>query len=88
MESDIHSVPGATGAIYAIRRSLFTPLPAGTLLDDVVTPMRIVLGGHRAILDPAVRAYDARSSTAEGEYQRKGGHSRGTISFWRKCRSC
>ena len=29
MESDIHSVPGATGAIYAIRRELFEPLAPG-----------------------------------------------------------
>jgi len=71
MESDIHSVPGATGAIYAVRRSLFAPLPAETILDDVVVPMRIVLGGHRAIFDPAARAYDAVSDSAECEYRRK-----------------
>jgi cellulose synthase/poly-beta-1,6-N-acetylglucosamine synthase-like glycosyltransferase len=71
MESEIHSVPGATGAIYAVRRSLFAPLPVGTILDDVVVPMRIVLGGHRAIFDPAARAYDAVSDSAECEYRRK-----------------
>src|SRR5579863_915979 len=71
MESDIHSVPGATGAIYAVRRSLFAPLSAGTILDDVVVPMRIVLGGHRAVFDPAARAYDAVSDSAECEYRRK-----------------
>ena len=59
MESDVHSVPGATGAIYAIRSRLFVPLPPGTILDDVVVPMRIVLGGKRAILDPAARAHGA-----------------------------
>jgi cellulose synthase/poly-beta-1,6-N-acetylglucosamine synthase-like glycosyltransferase len=71
MESDIHSVPGATGAIYAVRRSLFEALPDGSLLDDVVTPMRIVLGGHRAILDSTARAYDAASCSTECEYRRK-----------------
>jgi cellulose synthase/poly-beta-1,6-N-acetylglucosamine synthase-like glycosyltransferase len=71
MESDIHSVPGATGAIYAVRRSLFTPLSPGTLLDDVAIPMNIVLGGYRAILDPTARAYDASTNGAECEYQRK-----------------
>jgi poly-beta-1,6-N-acetyl-D-glucosamine synthase len=71
MESEIHSVPGATGAIYAVRRSLFAPLPAGTILDDVVVPMRIVLGGHRAVFDPAARAYDAVCDNAECEYRRK-----------------
>src|SRR5262249_19537115 len=34
-ESDVDSTIGATGAIYAIRRALFEPLPADTLLDDV-----------------------------------------------------
>jgi cellulose synthase/poly-beta-1,6-N-acetylglucosamine synthase-like glycosyltransferase len=71
MESDIHSVPGATGAIYAIRRELFVPLPPGTILDDVVVPMRIVLGGKRAILDPAARAYGAATPSAGSEYERK-----------------
>jgi cellulose synthase/poly-beta-1,6-N-acetylglucosamine synthase-like glycosyltransferase len=71
MESDIHSVPGATGAIYAVRRSLFTPLPAGTILDDVLVPMRIVLEGHRAVFDPAARAYDAVPDNAQCEYRRK-----------------
>jgi len=71
MESDIHSVPGASGAIYAIRRELFTPLCPETILDDVVIPMRIVLGGKRAIFDPAARAYDVTSQNAELEYERK-----------------
>ena len=71
MESEIHSVAGATGAIYAVRHSLFRPLPACTLLDDVVVPMRIVLGGYRAILDPAARAYDAVSNSTHSEYRRK-----------------
>src|SRR5712692_1966351 len=40
MESEIHSVVGATGAIYAIRRELFQPLPPGAILDDVAIPMQ------------------------------------------------
>ena len=71
MESDIHSVPGATGAIYAVRRSLFVPLPQGTLLDDVVVPMQIVLAGYRAILDPSARAYDVATNSTACEYHRK-----------------
>jgi len=71
MESAIHSVPGATGAIYAIRRQLFAPLSGGVVLDDVVIPMRIVLGGRRAIFDSSARAYDTSSESPELEYQRK-----------------
>jgi cellulose synthase/poly-beta-1,6-N-acetylglucosamine synthase-like glycosyltransferase len=71
MESDIHSVPGATGAIYAIRRELFVPLTPGTILDDVTVPMRIVLAGKRAIFDPAARAYDVVTQTPDDEYEKK-----------------
>jgi cellulose synthase/poly-beta-1,6-N-acetylglucosamine synthase-like glycosyltransferase len=71
MESDVHSVPGATGAIYAIRRDLFAPLKAGTILDDVVIPMRIVLAGKRVIFDPAARAYEVVIGSAKSEYRRK-----------------
>jgi poly-beta-1,6-N-acetyl-D-glucosamine synthase len=71
MESDVHSVPGTTGAIYAIRRSLFRPLPPQTILDDVLTPMRIVLQGKRALFDPSARAYDAVAPTPEFEYEKK-----------------
>jgi hypothetical protein len=71
MESDIHSVPGATGAIYAIRRELFAPLSTETILDDVVIPMRIVLAGKRVIFDPAARAYEVASGSTKLEYERK-----------------
>jgi cellulose synthase/poly-beta-1,6-N-acetylglucosamine synthase-like glycosyltransferase len=38
-EAQVDSVIGCTGAIYAIRRELYTDLPPGTILDDVVVPM-------------------------------------------------
>jgi cellulose synthase/poly-beta-1,6-N-acetylglucosamine synthase-like glycosyltransferase len=71
MESDIHSVPGTTGAIYAIRRSLFTPLAPGTILDDVLTPMRIILKGKRVTFDPSARAYGLMTQDAAAEYETK-----------------
>jgi cellulose synthase/poly-beta-1,6-N-acetylglucosamine synthase-like glycosyltransferase len=71
MESLIHSVPGATGAIYAIRRSLFQKIPAETLLDDVYIPMSVVLQGHRAIFDRRALAYDTISEDFSQEKKRK-----------------
>ena len=55
-ESDVRSTLGATGAIYALRRSAWRPLPPGTLLDDVLAPMRAVLQGCRVVFTPAARA--------------------------------
>jgi poly-beta-1,6-N-acetyl-D-glucosamine synthase len=71
MESDIHSLGGATGAIYAIRRELFQELPEDTLLDDVLIPMRIILGGKRTVFDPEAKAYDAVACCPLAEYGRK-----------------
>jgi biofilm PGA synthesis N-glycosyltransferase PgaC len=71
MESAIHSVPGSTGAITAIRRDLYRPLPAGTILDDVITPMNIVLQGKRAVFEPAARAYDRANQRLDREFVRK-----------------
>lgn len=71
MESEIHSMAGATGAIYAIRRELFEDLPADTILDDVMTPLRIVLKGKRTVFEPAAKAYDAVACCAQAEYGRK-----------------
>jgi cellulose synthase/poly-beta-1,6-N-acetylglucosamine synthase-like glycosyltransferase len=70
-ESAIDSTLGATGAIYAMRRSLFQPLPADTLLDDVLTPMRVVLAGHRVVFNERARAFDRAAVDADAEARRK-----------------
>jgi cellulose synthase/poly-beta-1,6-N-acetylglucosamine synthase-like glycosyltransferase len=70
-ESDVHSVVGATGALYAVRRSLLSPLPAGTLLDDVMIPMRAVLAGRRCVFEPGARVLDEAPCCATAEYRRK-----------------
>lgn len=70
-ESMIHSMVGATGAIYAIRRELFRPLPADIILDDVYTPLAIARRGYRAVWDGEAKAYDRPALTAAEEYRRK-----------------
>jgi cellulose synthase/poly-beta-1,6-N-acetylglucosamine synthase-like glycosyltransferase len=70
-ESAIWSTLGATGAIYAMRRSLWRPLPASTLLDDVLAPMRVVLAGCRVVFDDRAKAYDRVEPDAAGERRRK-----------------
>lgn len=70
-ESRVWSTLGATGAIYALRRSLWRPLPESTLLDDVLAPMRTVLAGYRMVFDDRARAFDRASSDAATETRRK-----------------
>lgn len=70
-ESAVDSSVGATGSIYAIRRALYRPLAAHTLLDDFLIPMRIVLQGYRVIYVRSAKAYDLSSATAAQEFDRK-----------------
>jgi biofilm PGA synthesis N-glycosyltransferase PgaC len=71
LESRVWSTVGATGAVYAMRRALWRDLPAGTLLDDVLTPMRVVLAGYRVVFDPRARAFDITAPDATTEARRK-----------------
>lgn len=70
-ESAIHSMVGATGAIYAIRRKLYSPPPRDTVLDDVYIPLAIVRKGYRSIWDEEAKAYDRPALTPQEEYRRK-----------------
>jgi poly-beta-1,6-N-acetyl-D-glucosamine synthase len=71
LESTTGSVPGATGAIYAIRKRLFRPLPAQTLLDDVLVPIRLCMLGYRTIFENRAIAYDMVSNNLDLEKKRK-----------------
>jgi cellulose synthase/poly-beta-1,6-N-acetylglucosamine synthase-like glycosyltransferase len=70
-ESLVDSTIGVTGAICAIRRSLFEPIPHATVLDDVVIPLKIARRGFRVLFEPRARAYDHRVATAREEFARK-----------------
>ncbi len=70
-ESRLRSMLGATGALYAIRRELFTPVPPGLVLDDVFIPLKVVEQGYRAIFEPAARIYDRIAGNARAEFARK-----------------
>ncbi len=70
-ESRFRSVPGATGALYAIRKSLFRPLPENTILDDVVLPLQIVEQGYRCVFEPRAVVWDRPSRSPRQEAVRK-----------------
>lgn len=70
-ESRLDSAIGCTGAIYAIRRSLFSPIPPDTLLDDVVIPMQIAMAGSRVLFEKSAIAWDPQPLEPEAEQLRK-----------------
>jgi len=70
-EARLHSTVGISGSIYAMRRSLWAPLPPGLILDDLWIPMRLVLDGHRVGFEPGAEASDIRTTTSGQEFERK-----------------
>ncbi len=68
--SQLDSVMGATGCIYAMRRELAVPLPPGTLLDDVYLPLSAFFHGFRVIWDGSAKAFDY-PTPLNAEFRRK-----------------
>ena len=71
LESNTGSVVGATGAIYAMRRRLYVPIPAGTLLDDVLLPMQTARAGFRVLFESKAIARDRVFIEKGKEFARK-----------------
>jgi biofilm PGA synthesis N-glycosyltransferase PgaC len=70
-EARLHSAVGVSGSIYAMRRALWAPLPAGLILDDVYVPMRLALDGWRVGFEADAHAHETRRVDAGQEFRRK-----------------
>ncbi len=70
-ESRFWSGVGATGAVSAVRRELFRPIPRGTILDDVYWPIQVALQGYRVVHDDNAHAFDRLPERTVDEFRRK-----------------
>ena len=68
--SRLGSTFGCNGPFYALRRSLWTPIPADILLDDVWLPLTAVFKGFRLVLEPTAKAWDFPTAL-DSEFRRK-----------------
>ncbi|MBV1883066.1 MAG: glycosyltransferase [Pseudomonadales bacterium] len=70
-ESQVASVAGVTGALYAIRTEDYTPLEPDTLLDDFEVPLEIIRKGARCIMEAGAIIYDYPQEDTASEKVRK-----------------
>jgi cellulose synthase/poly-beta-1,6-N-acetylglucosamine synthase-like glycosyltransferase len=70
-ESDLGSVIGVDGGLYALRKILFRPLAPDTILDDFVLSMQVALSGHRVLYDPSAVATENATLDVRQEFNRK-----------------
>lgn len=69
-ESRAGNVISATGALYAIRRELFRPLPAG-VTDDFALSTGVICQNRRLVFEPRAVAWEPVGASAGAEFARK-----------------
>ncbi len=65
------STIGVYGAVYALRKSLFTPVPEGFSVDDFFITLEVIRKGYGSILDIDVITYENVPNLLSEEYRRK-----------------
>jgi cellulose synthase/poly-beta-1,6-N-acetylglucosamine synthase-like glycosyltransferase len=70
-ESRRGCVMGANGAIYVVRRQLYPPFPAGTVVDDFVAALRVLQAGYEVMYEPEAIAHEEAAPGGSAEYKRR-----------------
>ncbi|MBD8524846.1 glycosyltransferase [Pseudomarimonas arenosa] len=70
-EAACGSVPGVSGALYAVRRADMPTIPPGLILDDVWVPMALAADGRMVDLESAAIAWDRPAPNLQIEARRK-----------------
>lgn len=70
LESRLHTLLGANGSIFAIRRRLHRPLP-NTVCNDMVLPILIAAAGHAVVYAPDAVSTEAGSADLREELRRR-----------------
>ena len=70
-ETKIGAVLGVNGAIYALRKSLYFPIPPETIIDDFLIGMRVHLTGSRLVFDDSAIAREETATSVQAEFKRR-----------------
>ncbi|OWY23407.1 glycosyltransferase family 2 protein [Sphingobacteriales bacterium UPWRP_1] len=70
-DSELYSVVGAAGELFAIRTNLYEPPPPDTIIEDFYKTLRIAQHGYRVIYEPNAFAMESASASVAEELKRK-----------------
>lgn len=70
-ESQLGCLLGANGAIYAVRKNLYIPLPADTIVDDFCIVMNVKKQGYQVVYNPKATAIEEVAPSLRDEYGRR-----------------
>jgi len=83
-DSELNSVVGAAGELFAIRTELYEPMPVDTLLDDFILSLRIARNGFKTAYNSNAYAIETSSANMAEEEKRKVRIAAGGLqSIWR-----
>ena len=71
METRLGTTVGVNGEVFAMRRDLFTPPPAGVINDDQWLAAEVTRAGHRVVFRPEAVSEEPVSSLASEEAERR-----------------
>jgi cellulose synthase/poly-beta-1,6-N-acetylglucosamine synthase-like glycosyltransferase len=71
LDSELYSVVGAAGELFAIRTALYEPVKPDTLIEDFYMTMRIAQRGYRVVYEPEAFAVEGYSASVGEELKRK-----------------
>ena len=70
-DSELYSVVGAAGELFAIRTELFEHVPPNTIIEDFYMTLRIAQKGYRVVYEPEAIAQELPSADTGEELKRK-----------------
>ena len=70
-DSEFHTVVGAAGELFSVRRALIPEVPPGTLVEDFYTTMKLCEAGYRVAYAPEAYASETSSANVREEMKRK-----------------
>lgn len=71
LDYELFSVVGAAGELFSIRKELYMPVPANTLLDDFMISLHVAAKGYRVAYAPEAYAMETASADVSEEMKRK-----------------
>ena len=71
MENRLGVVLGSSGALCAVRKAFYRPIPADCICDDLVITLNTMIDGHRAVYDPEAQSAEETAASVEMESSRR-----------------
>lgn len=71
MENRLGVVLGSSGALCAVRKSVYRPIPADCICDDFLITLNVMIDRYRAVYDPEAQSVEKTAASEDLESKRR-----------------